>query len=244
MMGHRAARQGQRGVTLLELTITLTIVSVLGLIVLQAFRLGSRAWENGEKRAEAEQRIRILYGTLAQRLASIHPVTAQVDGKPVLAFQGMADRIFFYSAPDGQGALPQSAMITGQAYFVEPGKGLVVRENYPLVEGQVSLDPRGGFTVLDPKVIRLRFRYLAPPSPGETDPRWVESWDLRDASNVSQVSVGVQGQGPGRRGAGGRPSSPAEGDLPLAVELTLAVGVDRGEREIGIVVPIRVGRTF
>ena len=244
MSGRRAARRGQRGVTLLEVTITLAIVSMLGLVVLLAFRLAGRAWESGEKRAEAEQRIRILYGTLAERLASIHPVTAQVDGKPVLAFQGMGDRIFFYSAPDGQGPLPQSAMVSGQAYFVEPGKGLVVQESYPLVEGRVSIDPRGSLKVLDPKVTRLRFRYLAPPSPGETDPRWVETWDANDAARVSQVPMGVQGQRPGQRGGAARPASPAEAGLPLAVELTVGVGEERGERELGILVPIRVGRTL
>ena len=230
----RPARRDQRGVTLLEITITLTIASLLALIVLQALRLGSRSWERGERRADAEQRIRILSGILAQRLASLQPTTAKVDGKPVLAFQGRSDRIFFYGAPDGQGPLPYGAMLKGQALFVEPGRGLVVQEGYPLVEGEVFLVPRGSLTVLEPKATRIKFRYLSPPPPGETLPRWVEAWDPREA--VKEF------RGPGQPGAPRGAPSPPEGRLPLAVELLLAVEVERGEREIGLLVPIHVGR--
>lgn len=235
-MTGRPARRDQRGVTLLEITITLTIVSLLALIVLQAFRLGSRSWERGERRAEAEQRIRVLSGILAQRLASLHPATAKVEGKPVLAFQGRSDQIFFYSAPDGQGVLPYSAMVKGQALFVEPGRGLIVQESYPLVEGEVFLDPRGSLTILEPKATRITFRYLSPPTPGETLPRWVETWDPREAVKESR--------GPGQPGAAGGAPSPPEGRLPLAVELLLAVGEERGEREIGLLVPIHVGQSL
>ncbi|MFN3477451.1 MAG: prepilin-type N-terminal cleavage/methylation domain-containing protein, partial [Candidatus Methylomirabilales bacterium] len=116
-------RPYNKGLTLLELLITLTIMAFLGVIALEAFRLGSRSWEKGEGRAEREQRIRVIYGTLAQELASLQPVTAVVNGKPVLAFQGKSDRILFYSGPDGQRAFPYSAMVRSLAYFVEPGKG-------------------------------------------------------------------------------------------------------------------------
>lgn len=233
MIGRLAGRN-HRGVTLLEVTVTLTIASALALIVAQAIRLGSRSWEQGERRAEAEQRIRTLSGILVQRLASLHPAMAKVNGKPVLAFQGRSDRIFFYGAPDGQGPLPYAAMIKGQALFVEPGRGLIVQESYPLVEGEVFLEPRGSLAVLDPRAIRINFRYLSPPAPGETLPRWVDAWDPREADKEIR--------GPGQPGeAGGGPSSP-ERRLPLAVELLLTVGEERGEREIGLLVPIHVGR--
>lgn len=244
MIARRPPHRRPRGVTLLELTITLTIISMLALIALQAFRIGSRSWEKGEQRAEVEQRIRVLSGILAQRLASIHAAMAKVDGKAVLAFQGRPDWIFFYSAPDGQGPLPQSAMVRGQAFFVGAGRGLIVQEAYPLVEGEVFLDPRGSLTVLEPRVVRIKFRYLSPPPPGETDPRWVETWDPRDASTEAQAPPGVQGQGSGQRGTAAPAAPSPEGRLPLAVEMTLAVAEDRGEREIGLLLPIRVGRSL
>lgn len=238
-MIRRVSGGQERGVTLLEVTITLTIASVLALIVVQAFRVGSRSWERGERQAEAEQRIRALSGILVQRLAALHPATTKVDGKAVLAFQGRSDRIFFYSAPDGQGPLPYAAMIKGQALFVTQGRGLIVQESYPLVEGEVSLEPRGGsLAVLDPTVTRISFRYLSPPASGETLPHWVDAWDPREA--------GEESQGPRRPRVTRAWSfpSPSEGRLPLAVELLLTLGEGRGEREIGLLVPIHVGGTM
>ena len=244
MISRRAACRAQHGVTLLELVITLTVVSLLALIAVQAVRLGSRSWERGEKRAEAEQRIRVVSGILAQRLASLHPAKGLVDGKPVLAFQGMSDRIFFYSAPDGQGPLPYSAMVRGQAYFVEPGKGLVVQESYPLVEGEVALEPRGALHVVEPTVTRVRFRYLAPPAPGETDTQWVDAWDPRPVAGEPQGGAGASGQPPARPGTAGSGSAFAEARLPLAVEVTVAVKTERGERQVGLVQPIQIGRSL
>ena len=222
-----------KGLTLLELLIALIILSVIGIIALEAFRLGSRSWERGEKLAEREQRIRVIYGTLAQELASLQPITALVDGKRVMAFQGRSDRILFYSAPDGHRAFPYSAMIRSLAYFVEPGKGLVIQESYPLVEGEVSLDSRGEVKVLDPQATRIRFHYLAPPSPGEGDPRWIEAWDPLEAPGETPAAVRFQGVG--QQGMGG---------LPLAVEVTVAIGEERGERELSFLFPIHVGRRF
>jgi prepilin-type N-terminal cleavage/methylation domain-containing protein len=232
MRDARIAPGRQAGVTLLEMVITLTIVSLLGLIVLQAFRLGGNAWDKGEQRVETAQRIRVLSGILAQRLASLQPAIAKPEGKPVLAFQGRPDRIFFYSAPDGEGLLPYSAMVRGQAYFVESGKGLVVQESYPLVEGDVSLDPRGAVTVLEPNVTQITFRYLSPPDDGETEPRWVDVWDPVKAASDAQAKIGQPGQlgGPGR--------------LPLAVGLTMAVQDQKGTRKIALLLPIHVGQVL
>jgi hypothetical protein len=236
MNGNRFGRRKSGGVTLLELVVTLAIVSLLGLIITQAFRIGGRAWDKGEQRAESEQRIRVLSGMLAQRLASVHPAVVLVEGRPVAAFQGRSDRIFFYSTPDGQGLMPYSAMIRGQAYFVEQGKGLVTQESYPLVEGNVSLEPRGAVAVLEPKAIRLTFRYLSPPSAGETDPHWVEAWDPVRAAGEVQGQAAGPAPGPGL--------TTSELRLPLAVEVTLAVRDEKGEREIGLLLPIHVGQNL
>jgi len=244
MTTRRPDCRDQHGVTLLELVITLTIVSFLALIAVQAFQLGSRSWERGEKRAEAEQRFRVVSAILAQQLASLHPARALVDGKPVLAFQGMSDRIFFYSAPDGQGPLPYSAMVRGQAYFVEPGKGLVVQESYPLVEGDVSLEPRGVLHVVEPAVTRVEFRYLSPPAQGETDPRWVEAWDPRAGSGETQTGAGNQSKPQAQQVRSGPGSPPPEARLPLAVEVTVVVQAEQGERQVGLILPIYVGRAL
>ncbi len=230
MNGTRGMRRGPAGVTLLELLITLTIVSLITLIILQAFRLGSSAWNKGEQRAEAQQRIRVLAAILAQRLAAIAPSNVVQDGRQVIAFEGSSERIRFFCAPDGEGVQPYSAMIRGQAYFVAPGKGLGIEEDYPLVDGKLSLDARGAFTVLEPRVTQLKIRYLMPPSVGETKPHWADRWELTKAASLPAMRINrmlfYQGK------------TADQGTLPLAVELTLFLQEDRQVREIPLLLPI------
>jgi len=227
-MTSRRPRSGQTGVTLLEVVISLAILSVMALVVTQVLRFGTQAWDKGEKRAEVEQRVRAVYGMLVHDLASVLPVSLKIEGKPVTAFRGGPEWILFHSAPDGHGVLPYGAMVKSRTYAVEPGRGLFLRESYPLVEGEVSLDPRGIPRLVDSGVARLGFRYLAPPGPGDSEPSWVETWDPREALEV--------------KGTAG-PSSRRQG-LPLAVEVTIVMAEDRGSRGFGFLLPIRAGGTL
>lgn len=220
--------------TLLELVVALSILALLGLIVAQAFRLAGGAWDKGERRAESEQRIRVLSDLLGQRLASVHPAVVKVDGRPLTAFQGSADRVLFYTAPDGQGPMPRAAMVRGQALFVESGKGLVAQESYPLEEGEVSLEPRGTVSVLDPTVTRVAFRYLVPPAAGETEPSWADAWDPTRAADELGSTAG--------RPVAGAGQPPAEIRVPLAVAMTLVSQGEKGEREVELLFPIYAGR--
>ena len=236
--GQRRTNLGQQGLTLLEVLLALLMLAVMGVIALEAFRLGHRSWERGEQRAEAEQRIRVIHGMLADALASLQPVRAEVDGKRVMAFRGSRDRVFFYSAPDRYLAFPYAGMVRGLSFFVEQGKGLVVEESYPLVEGQVSLDPRGAIKVVDPHVTGIRFRYLVPPSEEENGPRWVETWEPLELSEGTVRSARVPPRRHRRRTAS---RSAQHRLLPLAVEARVTVADKRGEREHNSLFPIRVG---
>jgi len=237
MRGNRSEPSGAPGLTLLELLTTLTILAMLGAVVLGAFRLGARSWQRGEERAEAEQRLRVIQGIFARELASLQPITALADREPVTAFRGRSDWISFHTAPAGHGPFPYSAMVRGVAYSVEPGKGLIVRESYPLAEGRVSLDPGGTIKVLDPEVSRLTFRYLAAAPQGKEDPLWVEAWSPHELSGETPAVVGNPA------GVAALPSATDIG-LPLAVEVTVVRAERRGEREVRFVIPIRVGRTI
>jgi len=229
-----------RGVTLLELVITLTILSLIGVIGLQAFRLGSRSWQKGEERAEAEQRIRVVYSMMAQALASFVPAMAMLDRRQVLAFQGGPEWIFFHTAPAGHGPLPYGAMVRSVAFSVEPGTGLVVQESYPLAEGEVSLQPRGPIQILDPQVTGLKFRYLAPPASEDQEAQWVETWDPNEGK--AETPAAVASRRTSRLGPAA--AAPATSRLPLAIEVTLLRAEGRGEREVGFVVPVRLGRSL
>ncbi|MFB3817997.1 MAG: prepilin-type N-terminal cleavage/methylation domain-containing protein [Candidatus Methylomirabilales bacterium] len=222
----------QAGLTLLELVIALSILSLLGVLALEAFRMGSRSWRRGEERAEVQQRVRVLAGMLAADLSAVQPTTALVGGRPVVVFTGTADRIHFHAAPDPHEPAPAGGMVRSLAYFLEPGRGLLVQKSYPLMEEDASLEPRGPVQVLDAGITRLRFRYLAAAQQEDGEPRWEDEWDPRDTGAPGGAVAGTAAADPPLRQSG----------LPLAVEVTLALGQGRGAREVQLVVPLRVGR--
>ena len=61
-------RGGQRGFTLLELVLALSIVAAMLAIVFGGLRVGVRAWQRGEERTESQQHSRSLNALLALSL--------------------------------------------------------------------------------------------------------------------------------------------------------------------------------
>ena len=218
----------QRGVTLLEVLIALVILAMIAVIGLEAFRLASRAWERGERRADVEQRVRALQGILARDLGALQPVTVLVDGKRLVDFVGGSDRVTFHSAPVAYRPWPYGAMVRRLTYFVERGAGLVVREAYPLAERASATRP------LDRGVVGISFRYLTPPEPGQSAAKWVDTWEPREVGAALALAS--------RLSARTVDDSVSTGNLPLAVEITLAVDDEGRTRELTVLVPIHVGR--
>jgi general secretion pathway protein J len=78
-VGHKMACSGNRGFTLLELLISMTILSLITLLVFGALRTGIRAWEKGEKNIDGRQRERIVLNMIKRQLASIPVDTVKAD---------------------------------------------------------------------------------------------------------------------------------------------------------------------
>lgn len=224
----RTVATRQDGFTLLELLIALVILAMMAVIGLEAFRLGSRAWERGERRADAEQRVRVIQGALARDLGALEPVTLVVDEKHVVDFVGRPERVAFHSAPVAYRPLPYGAMVRRVSYYVEPGAGLVAHEAYPLAE-------RASATrLLDRSVVRIGFRYLAPPARGESAPHWMPTWKPRE--------IGGPGAFVRRLPEGAVDDSASTGTLPLAVEITITLDAEGRAHDLTLLVPIHVGR--
>jgi general secretion pathway protein J len=220
-----AARQD--GFTLLELLIALVILAMMAAIGLEAFRLGSRSWERGERRAASEQRVRAIQGTLTRDLGTLLPINVLEEGERVMDFVGRPDRMTFHSAPVPYRPLPYGAMVRRISYFVEPGTGLVVQEGYPLAERPPVSHP------LDRAVVRIGFRYLVPPGLGESAWRWIGAWKPRQLGGPSGRELQLQGR---------VDASISTGDLPLAVEITLHLDDEGRTHELNLLVPVHVGR--
>jgi len=233
---HRRLRMcDQRGLTLLEVVVTLVILAMLGVMAAEAIRLGRRSWEKHKTQADAEQRIRVTYDTLAQEMSSIQPVTEVVEGKRVIAFEGLADRIAFYGRPDPYQPFPYNAMVRNLSFSVDGDKGLVMHERFPLVTDESY---RSRVRVVDPKVRRIGFRYLLPTAENLRDSNWLERWVPIEF--VRALDDKAQKTAPGPRTAQGLPKDQG-GGLPLAIEVTVTIAESRQENSFNFVIPVVVG---
>jgi general secretion pathway protein J len=86
-----------KGFTLLELLISMTILSIVAVLILQALRISSQVWEKGESRINHMQRSRISFDTIFKQLSSAYPFTAKdkIENKDILVFEGNSDSIKF-----------------------------------------------------------------------------------------------------------------------------------------------------
>ena len=109
--------KGGGGFTLLELLISLTILSLMIVLVLGAFRIGVRAWERGETDVEGRQRYRIVFDRVKGQLASISSRPLTADGEPYY-LQGTPDALSFASdLPMNPGNALGTALV---GYRVDP----------------------------------------------------------------------------------------------------------------------------
>jgi len=85
------------GSTLIELLISITIVGVILVIIMGAFRIGIRAWETGEKGVESDQRQQIVLSIIKRQLSSACWYRAIIDEKETYYFRGDGQSIDFIS---------------------------------------------------------------------------------------------------------------------------------------------------
>ena len=143
----------EAGFTLLELLISMTILALIFVTVLGAIQIGSKSWESGEQRAEENQRTRTLFDTLARDLTMLYPLRVKDQDRDIVAFRGKSDSLWFATLPESYGAEPFSHMIRIVTYAVEPDRGLVATEGYPLVGVNAASDsPESRLKRLDERV--------------------------------------------------------------------------------------------
>ena len=95
----------ERGFTLLELIIAITLLSLIVLIITGALRLGYRSIEAGERRIDAVERYRSSLTIISAQIQSATPLTLQQNGVKQFYFEGSRDAMKFttnYSIWSGQ----------------------------------------------------------------------------------------------------------------------------------------------
>lgn len=115
------------GLTLIELVLAMTILSLAGVLVSGAFGTGWRAWQSGLSHGREELVARILAERLSAQLRSAVEAPAEREDKPAVAF-AVDDGSLRFVTIAGPGAAPAQVSYSLEGQGGEPH--LVYRE-YP-----------------------------------------------------------------------------------------------------------------
>jgi len=188
-------RSPQRGFTLVEVIIALSIVATLLVVVFGSLRVGLAAWQRGDEHAEVLDRARSLTQIVTRSLEAAHPyMTSQQAGEAAhLLFEGAPNRVrFVTAAPPFPTAAPIALTAVTLSQEVGRDPGLAVRQK-PL-PNEKPFDPDVQPALVDGTVSDVRFRYLR-----ESDRAWTESWDaVQEKALPLAVEVTLSIVQPGR----------------------------------------------
>jgi prepilin-type N-terminal cleavage/methylation domain-containing protein len=176
----------QRGFTLVEVVIALTIVATLLVITFAGLRVGLAAWQRGDERGQALERTRSVTQIITRTLGAAYPYqVAAVGREPArVLFEGATDRVgFVTAAPPFPGAEPVAftAVTLGLSTGAAPGLALtqkVLPNDKPFDAGLVPV-------FVDGAVTGVRFRYLK-----NTTGEWTNTWDAA-AEKTLPLSIEV-----------------------------------------------------
>lgn len=158
-----------RGFTLLELIISITILSLIAVIIGSGFRLGLKAWERGDEEAEAVQTMRVLSGLVFQQLKSAYPYKIKIDDKNVVVFKGEPDSMIFVTTL----STPYPGGFKWVRYLHKDG-ALLYKEGM-LPDKELIDNIPGDEEILENDVDEVNFQYYS-----NDEGEWKESWEFSD----------------------------------------------------------------
>jgi general secretion pathway protein J len=165
------------GFTLIEILLAMSTLAVVVLMATGALRVGLRAWESGQRRADLQQESRALVELIGDALAGASPYQGRLGVSPerVVLFEGEPDEVrFVTNAPPlmlEAPAVPFHAVVLGRKE--QNALRLVER----LMPSDEPFAP-GSDRVLSRSVTRFTLAYR-----GESG-EWQERWSAREAGGL------------------------------------------------------------
>lgn len=188
-----AHRNRQRGLTLVELLVSLTLTIMIVTSLYSGLHLAGRAWQQGSATAERAGEVTLVREWLRRQLTQMHAITDPENaGKPSVLFAGGPESLTFIgSLPGHLGGGGLHLMTLGPAAN-DPRRLVLEHRAYPEtlpgspapVSRRVLLDAMEG----------VNFSYFGAEKPDDR-PRWFEAWDI-DAHLPLAIRVAVDPRSP------------------------------------------------
>lgn len=179
----KPARRSERGFTLLELVIALTLLALMSGVLYGALGFAGRSWEGGEAKAEATSGMRLTHEFLRAQIEGQHPLRMHKMPEFPLLFTGASDELRF--------AAPLPARVTGGGIWyyrlavIREGdrERLALQRTVPDLEA-ASLPEfdRAERSILADDIAELRVGYFGRDIGAATSvaPTWRDRWDDRN----------------------------------------------------------------
>lgn len=171
----------QRGFTLLELLIAMTLMGIMLVLLFGGLRLGARSWEAAVTQADKNEHMRLVQQFMRRQLSYVESAHWLVDGVQQLAFEGQSQRLQFVAplaAWSGQGGL--YVLIFEVAEDSLGGKSLLLQRAFFQSDMEEALEDEDKIeeTLLLEQVNDVHFTYFGSERLNEA-PEWHERWEAQ-----------------------------------------------------------------
>jgi len=182
-----------QGFTLIEVTITLTILGFIVLIVSGAFRMGASAWEKGDSLKDEYQKVRITSQLISRQFKSIVPYrvkTKKAEGDYV-AFEGKSQTVRFVSTVSTRTRRPEG-FVYAIYEFKQEGNDeghLILYEQRALNKDLFDEYPKEEEGVsLCEGISKVKFEYYREENKEKSQQGgWVDDWNAKEEKELPRA---------------------------------------------------------
>ncbi len=192
MKNCRNSDPGNRGTTLIEVVLALSIAAIVLGVIYGAIVLAHRSMERGERRMDESQHFRTLIDRIAPVIHSLYPYVRRTPEETLIFFDGKSDSLGFVSTDidiyrDDLANLPGLRWVR---LYADSG-GLFLRESYFFNVDVLEDEGTGDALVIDPYVRSIAFEYLEIKE-DETQGTWLDEWDIEDEDRNQKLPRAVR----------------------------------------------------
>lgn len=159
-------RQTARGFTLLEVLISVALISVIFIIIAGALQFSVRAWRKADTSITAMQDVAFAQSIIRQTLEEAYP---RLGGDGYIDFTGDIDGVRFIGPTPNAINTPTRSHITISTVDAEDGVAISIEFRPEFTEDTVRETLIEGFS-------DVSFAFLPPKKDGAPPPEWTDKW--------------------------------------------------------------------